>query len=619
MCGIAGYIGQKENDFAEKENIDIASAIQYRGRDKSNKWTDGNCIALYHTRLSIIDVVNGDQPMISNDKNYVLVFNGEIYNYIELKEKYKKLGAIFNNSSDSEVIIEGFKLRGEKVCEDLNGMFAFAIWDIRKRELFLARDRLGKKPLFWCVINNNFYFSSSINSFKQIQQWDQKLSKVSLKTYEAFGCILEPMTIYERIFSLPVASFATVSPSKTTPEPRKYWRANYLKKEKLTIDEAIEKYETILTDAINIRLRSDVPIGLTFSGGVDSGTIAAICSRKLGHNIRCYTIDYNSKEDQSEETIIAKRVANSLDLPWTYINFDYHRNMLPALSTCYQNYDQPCEQISLIYSHQLYQTLKDQVTVVLSGNGADELFTGYIGDEKLARQDLICSATKPFRKVLSYTSVNPFLRMDTPEAFCDRLVELYKNTLNNDFDDELNVTFDEIKNNLILSGVKNRLDLSMYWSLNYRRVDSLYRVPDISGLASQVEVRSPYLDYRLIEFSASLPHKFKVGNIFSSKRNKLLPKLYYQNYIASDIVWSRKKGMASNIRWEDNIVNDEKYRKAFLSAYDRLDEFGIDSSSYRNAWLNYISDRKKGQIYSAHDDKMMHGFMLSQWLDVNHK
>ena len=418
MCGIAGFMSDEISAVPEKARQVMRNAILYRGKDAKAEWNDGERVQLFHTRLSIIDLKTGDQPMWDASGRYVIVYNGEIYNYRELRQAYGKAGVNFRTESDTEVILEGFRLKGARVCEDLNGMFAFAIWDTVERQLFIARDRLGKKPLYWTWLGSVFCFASTLDAFQGLHGWQSVLSPGNTLFYSMTGTLPRGKTIYKQANALPPACCAFVKlGGSLQPAIRRYWQADYTQKSRRKLSDFLDEYEALLSDAVNIRLRSDVPLALTFSGGVDSGTIAYIAAKKLGQSLSCYTVDYHTDEDPSEETIIAKTVAQRLDLPWHYIHFDYHRQLFDELASAYRFYDQPCHQIALTYSSRLFEAIKPFATVVLSGNGADELFTGYVGDEKTRLRGWAIEAAKWARPLLKTYGVSPYLRMNIPDAY----------------------------------------------------------------------------------------------------------------------------------------------------------------------------------------------------------
>lgn len=612
MCGIAGIITKDIKRIPEQTVQTLRASILYRGRDEQGEWSDGQNAHLLHARLSIIDLKTGHQPMRDISGRYVIVYNGEIYNYKELRAEYEKRDAQFKTRSDTEVILEGFKLKGERVCQDLNGMFAFAIWDTQTRQLFLARDHLGKKPLVWCEIGGVFYFASSLDAFRSIPGWLGKLSSAAIELYRLTSGFPLELTVYEQAHALPPASFAWVNLENLSPQSSRYWRMDFHKKSRQSLPQLLEEYENILTDAIAIRLRSDVPLALTFSGGVDSGTIAALCAQRLSAPLTCYTIDYHTVEDPSSETVIAERVARELKLTWKHIQFDYHRELLSDLPRTYSFYDQPCIQLALVYSHRLYEVIRPYATVVLSGNGADELFTGYIGDEAGRRHDLKRNNSLPFllRRFGLIRSSGSL-----PQSWGLSIKSTLRARLSSANLLEVALTvIDEIIQEMTRAGVDSYLDLAMYVNLLCSTSDSNYRLPDISGLAAQVEVRSPYLDYQMVDFAARLPHQFKVGDPNSPTENKYLPKVFYEKLVGKEIAWARKKGMGYNLRWQYNIVEDENFRTAFVHAYDTLESTGLDANPFRDAWKQYVNDMNAGIEFPISADAMMAGFMLGMWL-----
>lgn len=610
MCGIAGMIGPGVAEKAAVTAAPLMSAIRYRGRDDEGQWSDRANALMLHSRLVIIDPNTGGQPMWDHTGRYVIVHNGEVYNYIELRAAYAAKGGQFRTQSDTETILEGYKQKGPAVCGDLNGMYAFAIWDTQEQTLFLARDRLGKKPLFWCRIGADFYFSSSLDGFLALPKFDAGLCPIAVEQFTTLGGILGDRTIYRSARALPPAHWMILSPGRAPSPPRRYWSLDFRNKSKASLETAIGDYERLLVDAVRIRLRADVPLALTFSGGVDSGSIAAICRRHLDHAPACYTIDYHTDDDQSSETVMAERVARHLDLPWQHIQFEYQSRLLDELRQTYVSFDQPSMQLPLVYSQRLYEAIKPYATVVVSGNGADELFTGYDGDERLRLQDAAIGLSRPLRPLLRAIGGPAYLRKPLIDAFIE--------TLQSRIHDQTarTATATWLDDDMRRCGVASRLDLTMYLALVAGAADANYRLPDISGLAAQVEVRSPYLDYRLVDFAARLPARHKIGNPFKVGSAKYLPKQYYQRMVPRDVAWAPKKGMGWNLRWQYSIAEDQSFREAFATAYDRMETAGFDAAPHRAAWRGYMKDITSGRSSSRDSTLMMGGFMLGTWLDV---
>lgn len=619
MCGIGGLISSSLPSAPDDSGRVLCNAIHYRGKDDQGQWEDGKHVRLFHARLSIIDLKTGRQPMTDYSGRYVIVFNGEIYNYRELRLLYSKAGGHFRTESDTEVVLEGYRLKGSRVCEDLNGMFAFAIWDTVQKELFLARDRLGKKPLFWASLGDQFCFASSLEAFRGLPGWEDDLCPGATLFYSLVGTFPRGGTIYRKAHALPPACHARVRlDGDMRPHCETYWQPDFRRKSQRGFAELVDEYEALLADAIDIRLRSDVPLALTFSGGVDSGTIACIAAKKLGRKLACYTVDYHTEEDPSEETLTARSVAQLLGLDWHYIHFDYHNQLLAELNAAYRFYDQPCQQMALVYSHRLYEAIKPYATVVLSGNGADELFTGYVGDEQFMLKGFVIETLRWLRPVMRDLPVSPYFRMSLPRAYVESLIAAGKMAdARNDALEGFIPAAQSIADEAEACGAERALDFKMLLSLRYSSTDSNFRLPDISGLASQVEVRSPFLDYRMVEYAARLPHRFKVGNVFSAVKNKFLPKRYYERHVPADVAWSRKKGMGWNLRWDRSIANDPSFLPAFEAAWQSMERIGMETSHFRAAWKNYVADVRGGIEFSGHARVMMNGLMLGTWLSLH--
>jgi asparagine synthase (glutamine-hydrolysing) len=616
MCGISGYVGADVRDLDHAASGAMRSAIAYRGHDDRTEWGDERNVRLFHTRLTIIDPQTGRQPMSTPDGRLTLIFNGAIYNYIELRKEYERLGAQFGTHSDTEAILQGYALKGPAVCDDLNGMFAFAIWDRDARELFLARDRVGKKPLYWTRDDRHFCFASTIDAFRDLPGWSGRLDHASLALYGLLGAVPLDNSVFEGVHSLEPGTRATVSLASTEPRIERYWCMDFSTKSNSSSRELEREYEDLLVEATRIRLRSDVPIGLTFSGGVDSGSIAWACAKRLDTELDCYTIDYDTPEDPSPETANARAAAGALGLPWQHIQFDHHRDLLPELTTAYAHYDEPCQQMALVYSERLYREIRPNATVVLSGNGADELFTGYVGDERIRQRDLLSSALGWARPLFNRSPRLPdYLRLPPVEAFRQTVIAQAGQHGGAEMRERVAPIAQRIAERAEESGVSTWLDYNMFNALTCATRDTNYRLPDISGYAAQVEVRSPFLDHRMIEFAARLPARMKVSRVFSHTGNKHLPRAAYRRMVPPAVADSPKRGMAYNVRWDLSVARDPAYLDAFKRAYEAIDGIeGLDAAPYRSAWQAYIGD-VNAERTPATAGTMMNGFMLGAWIE----
>lgn len=616
MCGIAGILGAPDPSRAPALLEGMLNEIRFRGRDAEGRWT-GKGVALAHARLSIIDLETGAQPMEDAEGRLAIVFNGEIYNYLELRAEYEKAGVRFRTASDTEVILAGYRLKGERVCADLNGMFALAIYDRESGSLFLARDRLGKKPLFWCLLEGVFYFASTLDAFRGLPGWRDELDQSALARFCATGFWHRGETVYAQAHSLPAGCWIRALPGCQEISAQTYWRLRFPPaKTRASRSDLEAEYLELLGDALRLRLRSDVPVALTFSGGVDSGTLAALCAKRLGVFPHCYTIDYHTEQDPSEETLVAEEAAKRLGMPWTHIQFDYHKDLLADLDEAYRYYDQPCTQLALVYSQRMYETIKPYATVVLSGNGADELFTGYAGDERFARAEQVLALLRPLRPLLRGLRLPAALQLSVPDAYARSLAA--RTRAPGHWAAAVSEGALRLAAEAMECGAESALDFKMFLSLGYSGADSNFRLPDVSGLAAQVEVRSPFLDYRMVEYAARLPHCQKVGTPWWRPRVKNLPRRRYAEMVGGDIAWGRKRGMAWNVQFGRSAASDPAYRAAFQAAYDHLDEVGLPSGQFRAAWDAHTVHMRRHGPPSPYGSTTMTGFLLGRWLARKH-
>ena len=388
----------------------------------------------------------------------------------------------------------------------------------------------------------------------------------------------------------------------------------------------IEEYQDILADAVRIRLRSDVPLALSFSGGTDSGTIAALAKTRFNADLSCFTIDHDFPDEPSEEVAIARETARKLGLPWRFIEFDYRDELLDSFPDALQYFDQPCQQLGLVYSYGLYKAMRKHCTVVLSGNGADELFTGYNGDEARlhfdrARRWLRHVPDRIYRRFPAQRRAEwdhiRMQRLSIPDwVRADTLGNAKIYSSKPDVWDACARIGEEMSEECEAAGVDAMLDLIMHRALTFAAADTNYRLPDITGYAAQVEVRSPFLDYRLVEFAARLPHAYKVRRRGGVLRPKYLPRKVYESLIGPEIAWARKKGMGANLRWDLEVVRNPRFVVAFAAAYRALDERGIDGDPFRKAYAQYKHDVESNASALPTAGTMMIGYMLGSWLGL---
>lgn len=384
MCGIAGLWDptRRGGDLANCVRA-MTDAMTHRGPDGSGFWHDNETgMALGHRRLSIIDLSDaGHQPMLSADGRWVLTYNGEIYNADELRPELEAAGATFRGHSDTEVLIEACARWGvEATLPRLIGMFAFALWDTRERRLYLVRDRLGIKPLYWGWFGRLLLFGSELKALRAHDGWEPEIDRDSVASYMRHNYVPGPWTIYRNVSKLPPGGVAVFRPGHE-PEVKRYWsldeivRAGLANRSDMGDDEAADALEALLGDAVRRRMVADVPLGAFLSGGIDSSLVAALMQANSSRPVRTFSIGFH--EHGYNEAQHAKEVARHLGTDHTelYVEPQHARDVIPRLADMF---DEPFADASQIPTYLVSEMTRRHVTVALSGDGGDELFAGYV-------------------------------------------------------------------------------------------------------------------------------------------------------------------------------------------------------------------------------------------------
>ncbi len=529
MCGISGIATFNESGVPEGLIRNINGALRHRGPDDEGYFHGGDRkVILGHRRLSIIDIASGRQPIFNEDGQVVVIFNGEIYNYRELRDELKKKGHVLATQSDTEVIVHLYEEMGHDCVNQLRGMFALAVWDGRKEELFLARDRVGKKPLYYVFANGVLYFASEIQALYEIPEIPKEIDYCAIDQYLTYSYIPSPSSIYKAIRKLPPAHRLVFNENGVTVT--RYWKPDYHRKASFAYEEAKEELVRILSEAVKLRLVSDVPLGAFLSGGVDSSAIVALMSRLSDRPVKTFSIGF--PDEEYNELSYAKEVA-------TLYRTDHHEfivepNRLEILSDIVRHYGEPYGDSSAIPTWYLSQLTRQHVTVALNGDGGDELFGGYpwyrvihgfnrvsnpisrwmahfflsIGKNHLPRRvqrgfELLGETDRHrFQSLRSFVNARDreslyheqFRRRLTAGAE-EYLSKLYDESIPDDYDRALCEDF-----------------------LSYLPEDLLVKV-DRASMAHGLECRSPFLDHELVEFSCGLPSAWK---IHGGKTKKIL-------------------------------------------------------------------------------------------------
>lgn len=618
MCGFFGIIHGRtygSDELAEKKRewLRAASCVAYRGRDEYGEYADDHSF-FTHYRLSIIDLSQGQQPMKDASGRHVILFNGELYNYIELRKELLAQGVRFQTESDTEVLLAGLIHEGPRFLERTEGMFSVVLWDAEKRTLLLARDPLGKKPLnIWESPNGDVAFSSSLDSFTKLKGWDGKLEKAAIGQFVYSGAVMAPLTIYENARKVLPGGYEIYD------ERRRGWtKASYASlrfsntRRRVTEEEMYDE----LGRSLNLRMRSDVPVGMTFSGGVDSGLLGCL-ARDGSYDVSLFNIDYESDTDFSPERRNARIASKRLGLGMIEENFPAD-DIFTGLTEAYAPYDEPCNQMALVYCRQINKIIRDRdIKVVITGNGADELFLGYRGNHVIRRRsDLMRYGISAAPASLLPEKV----RVIKKEGWAGygllnekNRIAAFSNAMkwSRADQDRYQVFLDPFHHALQSASIERYSDYVVWCNLFHYAGASNYVVPDISGLDSQVEIRSPFLDWRFVQTMANVEESQRIGSYFTSRHNKALLKKTYAHKLGKDLAYDTKRGMGWNIRWDMWIIHEPVIRKMFEASLNLLSDYGVSSQWFLDHFNRYAkSDRWAG----PGGGEAVSGFMLALWL-----
>ena len=588
MCGIAGIVRSDSRDVDQQLVQRMCAAIRHRGPDDDGFYFKGPA-GLGMRRLSIIDLKSGQQPIHNQDRTAWIVFNGEIYNYRELREKLEKLGHTFYTNSDTEAIIHAYDRYGANCPKHLRGMFAFAIWDERKEELFIARDRVGKKPLLYAQLNGEFVFASEFSALLVHPALSRDIEPEALHHYLSFMCVPAPLTVYRAIRKLEPGHSLKLSKGEIRIE--RYWQPDFSQKLKISEEEAGERAIEILRDAVRVRLMSEVPLGAFLSGGIDSSAVVALMSEESSEPVKTFSIGF--EEQNFSELHHARRVAE-------HVGADHHEfivrpDALEVLPTLVEHYGEPYADSSAIPTYYVARETRRHVTVALNGDGGDECFAGYerYAAMRLAERyhklpGLLRSSVIDQAIEMLPTSETRRSRVRDAKRFIQAAslpkVERYMRWISVFDDDE--------KGGLYSDSFRHQTDLSHSsallepWfalgngagvvdaalltdTMTYLPNDLLVKV-DIATMAVSLEARSPFLDHKVIEFAAALPERLKLRGLTT----KFLLKRVLRRLLPSENLGRRKMGFGVPIgHWfrgklepfmRETILSDKALKRGFF-------------------------------------------------------
>jgi len=559
MCGILGAAGINDPQIADQVKR-ASNLMVHRGPDDSGLYFDGQA-ALGFRRLSIIDLSPaGHQPMVSEDGAVALIFNGEIYNYLTLRKELEAQYR-FTSQTDSEVLLNGYLAWGwEKLLERIDGMFAFAIWDKRSRRLHVARDRAGKKPLFYAQTRGGLVFGSTLNSVLELHRSSPEIDSEAIDAYLVYQAVPAPLTVFKGVRQLPPAHQLTFDLETKKLSIQSYWDVQYASKLELSENELLEEMDDILRRAVRQRLMSDVRLGAFLSGGVDSSLIVALMAQELRQPVEAVVIGF--ADPVFDERVHARKAA-------THLNVNLHEHELPAdavdaLPEIIWHYGQPFADVSMVPTYFVAKYARQHVTVVLNGDGGDELFGGY-------SRPVVARAAAPYRKLVPAAirqSAGQWLsgqqggvwrkasllaeagRHDGYRAFLyERGFEQYRDAVYTESfrkqtgsarpSDLYRAAWEQ-------SDGRDDVDRVLYLDFKTYLPDQLLTKMDVSTMAHSVEARSPLLSKELIEFAARIPTSLRLRG-YSTKY--LLKKLAAR-HVPPEIIYRKKRGFVMPVaRW----------------------------------------------------------------------
>jgi asparagine synthase (glutamine-hydrolysing) len=613
MCGVVGVFDLRGRRVISRSLVERMNETQHhRGPDEGGIHIEPG-IGLGHRRLSIIDLATGQQPLYNEDGTVCVVFNGEIYNFQELIPELTRLGHIFRTRSDTEVIVHAWEAWGADCVKRFRGMFAFALWDRNKETLFLARDRLGVKPLYYAALDDGtVIFSSELKALTAHSGLNHELDSFAIEEYFALGYVPEPRTIYRDALKLPPAHTLKVVRGRPVPAPEAYWDVDFTLDSRTREAEACEELAHRLRESVKLRMISEVPLGAFLSGGVDSSAVVAMMAGQSTEPVETCSIAFS--DPAYDESRYAQQVA---DRYRTHHHVDrVESDDFALIDTLAATYDEPYADSSAIPTYRVCQLARTHVTVALSGDGGDEGFGGYrryrmhIGEERM-RATLPLSLRRPVfgllgrmypkadwaPRVFRAKSTFQALARDSVEAYFhgvsilrdDMRTQAFSNTLKAKLGGYNAV--EVFHRHAQRANLEDPLALVQYLDMKTYLEGDINTKVDRASMAHSLEVREPLMDHPLLEWLATLPSSFKVR----AGEGKYGLKKAMQPYLPADVLYRPKMGFAVPLSGWFRGPLRERVRDAVLGA--RL----LDTGLFNAAYLRHLVEAHQSGIrdYSA--------------------
>ncbi len=530
MCGICGYIHlDRSKDASENILRGMTDTLVHRGPDDAGYYLDSG-VALGHRRLSIIDLETGHQPISNEDKSVIIAYNGEVYNFPELKEELSGKGRRFFTHSDTEVVLRSYEEYGEDCVKRFNGMFAFAIWDAKRDRLFIARDRFGKKPLYYGVFDNQFIFGSELKALLKHPSVKKEISFEALGRYLAYEYVPSPLSIFKNIYKLQAGSMISVV-NGAVGKASSYWDLPALERSALSVEDTCSRLSELLKESVRRRLISDVPLGVFLSGGIDSSAVVAMMAELMDpSDIKTFSVGFGEKsyDESSDARLVAK-----------HFGTDHHEEildpdrMLEFFPDILDGLDEPFADSSIVPTYLVSRFTRQHVKVALGGDGGDELFMGYpsFAAHKICDGigSLPAALLKTPIKILAGSDTNSkmgrFARgLDFPEevrhqVWIGSITAREQGRLFSSKSGErpdIMKTYEPTVRFYRKYPGRDTLARAAYIYVKTYMTDDILAKVDRASMANSLEVRAPFLDTELAEFAAGIPSSYKLKG-FSSK------------------------------------------------------------------------------------------------------
>ncbi|MDO8748133.1 MAG: asparagine synthase (glutamine-hydrolyzing) [Candidatus Omnitrophota bacterium] len=548
MCGICGFYGMKDRPLLEA----MAGVLVHRGPDDSGFYEDER-VSLGHRRLSIIDLSpQGRQPMANEDNTIWLAFNGEIYNFRDLRAELENKGHIFRSHTDSEVILHSYEENGLSCVDNFRGMFAFALWDSNKRRLIICRDRIGKKPLYYWQNGERLIFASELKSLLCCREIPREVNMEGFYSFLAFQYVPGVETAVKNIFRVPPGNMLIAE--NGTVKLREYWSIRKIVNSTgdISADKAMDRMGHLLEESANLRLVSDVPLGVLLSGGLDSSSIVALISGSGVKSIRTFSAGFGEESDEFKYARIVSGEFNTEHREFIV----KPANLALTLKKIVWHMDEPIADGGAFATYMIAEVVKQYVKVILVGEGADELFAGYSW-HRLSSPGfaLIPGAIKN----RLYFYLNTFYRRKKNQP------DIYK-----EFKERFNLK----------GGRRDFLSRMMFFELENLLPNCLLMKVDKMTMAHSLEARAPFLDHKLIEFAAALPAGFKMRGL----TNKYILRKFMENKLPSEIVNRKKRGFLVPItKWLNGEL--KKYAEDILLREDSFSACALGLEKIRTLFI----------------------------------